>query len=97
LDGPTDVSVIYIRRDEGGWTLDLTDQKHRFTTATGAIYVGIQEGRALARTGREVWVLWQNGEAWSVAWTSDADRNLLDSVEGGEEGRDTDPPPAVQA
>jgi hypothetical protein len=87
LDGPAEVSVIYIRRDEGGWTLDLTGREQCFATATGAIYAGIQEGRALARTGREVWVLWQNGEAWSVAWTSDADRTLLDSIEAGDEGQ----------
>jgi hypothetical protein len=88
LDRPADVSVIYIRPRESGWTLDLAGGERRFTTATGAIYEGIREGRTLARAGSEVWVLWRNGEAWSVAWTSEADTSFLDtSGSAGGSGR----------
>lgn len=50
--------------------MTLDGRTHRSATAVGAIFDGIEHGRALAKTGREVWVLWRNGEAWSVAWTS---------------------------
>jgi len=65
-----DVAVAYIEPGEGGWVLKLEGEEQRFATASGAIFHGIQEARALARSGREVWVLWRNGEAWSVAWAS---------------------------
>jgi hypothetical protein len=67
-----DVAVAYVEPVEGGWMLRFEGEEQRFATASGAIFHGIQEARALARTGRETWVLWRNGEAWSVAWTSDS-------------------------
>ncbi len=66
-----EVTVIYIRPRPGGWEMEAKGEIQPFRTATGAIFEGIQQGRALARTGEEVWVMWRNGEAWSVAWTSD--------------------------
>lgn len=65
-----DVTVIYAQPQDNGWSVDVAGEKQHFVTASGAIFHGIQSGRALAKTGREVWVLWLNGEAWSVAWTS---------------------------
>jgi hypothetical protein len=65
-----DVTVAYVEPFEDGWNVKLDGQTHSFATASGAIFQGIQSARALAKTGREVWVLWRNGEAWSVAWTS---------------------------
>jgi len=65
-----DVDAIYIRPRPGGWSMEVAGETRDFATATGAIFEGIQQGRALARSGREVWVMWRNGEAWSVAWTS---------------------------
>ena len=76
----TEIAVVYIRPEEGGWSMTCGSEQRRFATATGAIYEGIQHGRALAKTGPEVWVMWRNGEAWSVAWTSDADRTLIDRL-----------------
>lgn len=66
-----DVTVIYAEPQDSGWTVNAGGEKQHFVTASGAIFHGIQSGRELAKTGREVWVLWRNGEAWSVAWTSE--------------------------
>lgn len=70
-DEVIDVEVVYIRPRPGGWSMEAGGEIRDFATASGAIFEGIQKGRALSRTGREVWVMWRNGEAWSVAWTSD--------------------------
>lgn len=66
-----DVVVAYVEPTAGGWTLSLEGERQSYVTASGAIYHGIRQGRTIARAGREVWVLWRNGEAWSVAWTSE--------------------------
>lgn len=65
-----ELAVAYIEPADGGWTLKLGDEAQNFPTASGAIYQGIERARGLATPEREVWVLWRNGEAWSVAWTS---------------------------
>lgn len=64
------MAVAYIEPADGGWTLRLGDELESFATASGAIFQGIEKARGLATPEREVWVLWRNGEAWSVAWTS---------------------------
>jgi hypothetical protein len=65
-----EVAVAYIEPADGGWTLKLGDDEQRFATASGAIFQGIELARGLVTVEREVWVLWRNGDAWSVAWTS---------------------------
>ena len=65
-----DITVAYVEPLDDGWCVRLNGQVQTFATASGAIFHGIQSGRALAKSGREVWVLWRNGEAWSVAWAS---------------------------
>lgn len=65
-----EMAVAYIEPADGAWTLKLGDEQQSFATASGAIFQGIEKARSLATPEREVWVLWRNGEAWSVAWTS---------------------------
>lgn len=65
-----DITVAYAEPADEGWTVKLDGEIRSFATASGAIFHAIQSGREVARSGREVWVLWRNGEAWSVAWTS---------------------------
>ena len=70
LERMMDVAVAYIEPVEKEWRLRFEGEELGFATASGAIFSAIQAGRELARSGREVWVLWRNGAAWSVAWTS---------------------------